>query len=290
MTLRQTIGRPLLKAVAQLPEPIQRAMWAPQVRRICIRLPLVRAVYTVCRDYSGCLRRHPFDAQYGIDTSGLVFPFELQANSQHVDQLNGYMGSQPSIIRRALDALGPIDGYTFVDIGCGKGRPMIVASEYPFDAVLGYDINTDLVATANANAAAIGQRFPDRPPIRATTADVADLVLPNGKVVIFLFNPFGPELISALIRKLEKALSDRTITHLFAVYYHPVSGDIFDGAAALRRWYAATLPYDEHEIGFGPLESEGVVIWQSIRGARPDTCVHRNLPIASKDRLNAVVG
>jgi SAM-dependent methyltransferase len=283
MTLRHTLKQPVLNAIAKLPDGVQRAMLTTPVRHVCTRVPLLRAVYT------GCLRRHPFDLQYGIDTSGLVDALPSKLDQRLAGQLNPYMGSQPSIIRRALDTLGDVTGYTFVDIGCGKGRPLIVASEYPFANVLGFDIGADLVKTANANGATIAKRFPTRPPIRAIHADVTDMVVPSGNIVLFLFNPFGPELIATLLRKLEASLASGVVEHLFVVYDNPVCGDIFDASRSLQRWFAEMLAYAPHELGFGPLEREGVVIWQSVRGARHDAFADRHRSISTKDRLCAMV-
>lgn len=283
MTLRNTLKLPFLNAIAMLPDRAQRAMLTPRMRRICIHLPVLRAVY------SGCLRRHPIDLQYGTDTSGLVDALVLQRDERLVHELNPYMGSQPTIIRRALDTLGDIGGYTFVDIGCGKGRPLIVASEYPFAEVLGYDISSDLVETANANAAAIARRFPARPPIRAVNANVANLATLSGKLVVFMFNPFGPDLMTTLLRNLEAGLASGAIQHLFIVYDIPVCGRVFDDSTYLRRWFATMFPYDPHELGFGPQVEDGVVIWQSVRGARPDAFTTRNRRITTKDRFSAVV-
>lgn len=284
MALRRSLKQPLLNAVAKLPDGVQRAMLAPRLRRICIRVPLLRAVY------SGCLRRHPFDLQYGIDTSGLVDAQALQDDASLAAQLSPYMGSQPTIIRRALDTLCDIAGYTFIDIGCGKGRPLVVASEYPFAGILGYDISADLVKTANANAAEIARRFPQRPAIRAVTANIVDLALPSGKLVVFMFNPFGPELMASLLARLEAGLASGAIEHLFVVYDNPVCGDVFDGSAYLKRWFAQTFAYDRDELGFGPEVEEGVVIWQSARDARPDAFANRDRPITTKDRLSAAIG
>jgi SAM-dependent methyltransferase len=93
----------------------------------------------------------------------------LQRDARLVGQLQPYMGSQPTFIRRALDQLGDIAGSTFVDIGCSKGRPLIVASEYPFALALGCDISADLVKTANANAVVMARRYPQRPPLARCT-------------------------------------------------------------------------------------------------------------------------
>lgn len=281
IALGRALKQPLLNVVARLPDGVQRAMFAPPIRRICIRVPLLRAVY------SGCLRRHPIDLQYGTDTSGLVDPLSLAGDARLASQLSPYMGSQPTIIRRALDTLGDISGYTFVDIGCGKGRPLIVASEYPFALALGYDISADLVRTANVNAAAMARRFPQRPPIRAVNANVSELPVPSGNVVVFLFNPFGPGLMASLLGKLETGLASGAIQHLFIVYDNPVCGAVFDGSSYLKRWYAGVFAYDHHELGFGPEVEETVVVWQSVRGARPDGFADRNRTIKTKDRLSA---
>lgn len=239
--------------------------------------------------YSGCLRRHPIDLQYDTDTSGLVEAMVPQHDEQQVRELNPYMGSQPSIIRRALDTLGDIEGYTFVDVGCGKGRPLVVASEYPFAEAVGFDISSELVEIANLNAARIARRFPARPPIRAFNADVANVTALSGKIVLFMFNPFGPDLMATLLRNLEVGLTDGAIQHLFIVYDIPVCGGLFDDSTYLRRWFAATLPYDPHELGFGPETEDGVVIWQSVRGARPDVYPTRSRRITTKGRYSAVV-
>ncbi|WP_321910691.1 MULTISPECIES: class I SAM-dependent methyltransferase [unclassified Paraburkholderia] len=278
--LGRALKQPLLNAVARLPDGVQRAMFISPIRRIFIRVPVLRAVY------SGCLRRHPIDLQYGTDTSGLVDSNALQRDARLAGQLRPYMGSQPSIIRRALDTLGEIGGYTFVDIGCGKGRPMIVASEYPFALALGYDISADLVRTANANAVVMARRFPQRPPIRALHANVADLQVPSGKVVVFLFNPFGPELMASLLEKLEAGLSSGAIQHLFIVYDNPVCSEIFDRSQLLQRWFAGVFPYDHGEVGFGPEDHENVVVWQSVSGARAAIFADRNRRITTKDRLS----
>lgn len=282
IALRPVLKQTLLNVVAKLPDGVQRAMFAPRIRRVCTRVPLLRAVY------SGCLRRHPIDIEYGTDTSGLVDAPTLR-DATLVGQLRPYMGSQPTIIRRALDTLGNVTGYTFIDIGCGKGRPMIVASEYAFALALGYDISADLVRTANANAAKIAQRFPYRPPIRAIAANVRDLTLPAGNVVVFLFNPFGPELMTALRQKLEAGLANGTIQHLFVVYDNPVCGEVFDSSPLLQRWFASVFAYDHHEVGYGPELEESVVVWQSRRHARPDVFADRNRRIAVRDRLSAAL-
>jgi hypothetical protein len=48
-----------------------------------------------------------------------------------------------------------------------------------------------------------------------------------------------------------------------------VCGDLFDNSPKLSRWFAASLPYDRAELGFGPDIEDSVVIWQGVPNRRP---------------------
>lgn len=259
-TYKKILKRPFVNLLYMLPSRARRFLFIPRVRAMAARVPVLRAVY------SGWDRAHPLDVLYGTDTSGLVEADQLQADHALVDQLKPYMGSQPSIVRRALRTLPHPRGYIFIDLGCGKGRPMIVASEFAFDRVVGVDISADLVRTANQNAALIQARFPDRPPLHAVQGNAANVALPGGKLVIFLYNPFSAEIIEAVLRNLEAAL-EGGIEHAFLVYCNPVYGHRIDASGAFTRWFAQSFDYEPGEIGYGPDAEESVVIWQSRRGA-----------------------
>src|SRR5579872_3203015 len=80
---------------------------------------------------------HPFDAQYGTDTGDYMLPRDLTSGSEH-DSLNyGYSAIAPSVFREALarwrdtlpGAARRLSAYTFVDVGAGKGRALLLAAE-----------------------------------------------------------------------------------------------------------------------------------------------------------------
>ena len=76
---------------------------------------------------------HPFDQQFGVETSGLLFAEELSSKDPHRDLYNsGYFGVAPSAFRQALDRLRlEFANYTFVDLGSGKGRAMLIRLRIP---------------------------------------------------------------------------------------------------------------------------------------------------------------
>ena len=207
-------------------------------------------------------RTHPFDRQYGTETSGVVPVRMIASDSSLASKINPYCGSQPSIIRRAITALGKVDEFHFVDLGCGKGRAMIVASEFPFRSITGVELSPRLAKIASRNMAKVELRFPTRKPIVAIEGNAVKFPLPEGKVVVFFYHSFGEDLLSQLIGEIEfRLLSGHD--PIFFIYYNPVHGNVLDGSAAFARWYADVLPYDESERGFGPDAEDSVVIWKS---------------------------
>jgi SAM-dependent methyltransferase len=163
-----------------------------------------------------------------------------------------------------------VEDYTLLDFGCGKGRAAIVASEFPFRQVIGIELSPVLAAKAQANAAIIANRFPERPGITIINANVLDIALPPGKLAIFAYHPFGGEILAAMVKRLGAALAAGT-PHIFFVYYNPVHADVLDTSPAFQRFYAGEIPYDKSELGFGAEVRDIVVIWQSVRGAIPNS-------------------
>jgi SAM-dependent methyltransferase len=213
-------------------------------------------------------RGHPFDRQFGVDTLGIVTVDEITPDKSLAAQILWYQGSQPSIVRRALAALGDVEDYTLLDFGCGKGRAAIVASEFPFRQVVGVELSPALAAKAQANAAIIAHRFPERPGITIFNANVLEYGLPAGKLAIFAYHPFGPEILGGVVKRMEAALAVDT-PHIFFVYYNPMHADVLDASPAFQRFYAAVIPFDKSELGFGAVKEDAVAIWQSVKGAVP---------------------
>ncbi len=203
---------------------------------------------------------HPFDQRHKTDTSGVLnspgLPGPSGAGGTFI-----YAGSQPSIVRTALGALPSLATFTFVDLGCGKGRPLLVASEFPFHDLLGVEMLPELVAAARKNAVIFQRNFPTRVPIRIEMGDAGTVPFPEGNMVVFLYNPFGEEVMKRVVARIEAALTEGN-RHIFIVYYNPVHGACWDGSTALTRYFAAMLPYSDQERGYGPDFNDAVVIWQ----------------------------
>src|SRR5215469_3038979 len=90
---------------------------------------------------------HPFDQIHGTDTSGLVPAADLVTGHPNDEHVTAYYAVAPSILRelvqrwRDTPPLKPLSRYTFLDLGCGKGRALMLASQFNFREVVGVELN-----------------------------------------------------------------------------------------------------------------------------------------------------
>jgi SAM-dependent methyltransferase len=154
---------------------------------------------------------HPFDNKYGTDTGGYLGPEELVTGQAH-DALNyGYSAIAPSVFREACrrwaDTLpvvsGRIEAYSFVDVGAGKGRAILLAAEQPFRKVIGVELNPDLARIARQNVALHFDRSKTK--IRVIQEDAANFRWPRAPLLVYLYNPFDCSLIGQLAENLAGA-------------------------------------------------------------------------------------
>lgn len=263
---------------------IYEALWAPRVKRVLERVKVVRRIY------NGWERRHPFDVAHGLDTSGYLAPAECAPDDAAMaSQITCYGGSQPSIVRAGLAQLPDREHYGFVDIGCGKGRPLAVASELSFARVVGIEIASELAAAARSNAAILAARFPDRPRIEIRVDDATKPTAAGQRVVYFMYHAFGAELVTRLVESIERQLRDG-LQHAFFVYYNPVHAELLDRSPHFTRWSAAVLPYAADELGFGPDVRDTVVVWQSLPNRYPARAAASRRVVVGPSGMAATLG
>jgi SAM-dependent methyltransferase len=254
-------------AVGRLPV-VSSLIRRPLARGLLKNIPGARLLYG-----SGWDAIHPFDRIHGTQTSGFVSADQLPAEEAARAHAVFYAGSQPSVLREGLKALPPVERCTFVDLGCGKGRPILVASEFPFRDILGVELSPDLATVAERNAAIIAERFPGRTPIRIAVGDASSFPIPSGDVVLFLYNPFGAELVAKVAQRVEAALRTEPRS-IYIVYYNPIAAHCFDASPLLTRRFACQIPCAAEELGYGPDASDPVIIWQG--GTAPPPLVTAN--------------
>jgi SAM-dependent methyltransferase len=159
---------------------------------------------------------HPFDTLHGTDTSGLIpGSVIVQGTSARVEELTAYYGVAPSILHGLLDIWlyrtnpQPIEKTVFLDIGAGKGRAMLLASQYPFLRVEGVELNEPLANIARANISLWHNdlRANALAPLHLHHADATTNPLPKEPTLAFLFHPFELPILRRFLDLVERSIS-----------------------------------------------------------------------------------
>lgn len=203
---------------------------------------------------------HPFDLAEGIDTGGDVPWGQLRSGDWSDPYITAYRPSTPSGVRSILDALPDKERCTFVDIGCGKGRVLAVAAEYPFKKVLGVEISPALFQAAVANANFLNARHPNRPGIEVFRADALEFPLPAGDLMISLFNPFYAAVLKRFVKRLEASLCEHRRT-IWIIYVHPKFKQIIARSPEFTLITEGVWQLDEYDTLHGDLEP--FCVWKS---------------------------
>lgn len=229
---------------------------APYVRRLLLRRYLRLNQKSI----------HPFDVAYGISTSGFVpnFISDPRFNLKKIvtRETNHYGGCVPTCVRRALQTLPDTTApFIFYDLGCGMGRALVAASEFPFQELVGIDLSQDLCMIAQANAKTVAAAYPDRAPIRIVQGDATRLEMRSDRIVVFLYHSFGRETLAPILESLEA--SARAGGDIFVIFENPVNGDLVDASPAFTRWHGEQVRCDAEELGHHADPDEAIVVWRS---------------------------
>jgi SAM-dependent methyltransferase len=230
--------------------------------------PVVIAGYNFRPSGTGWDRKHPYDRAHGTRTSGVLPGFLLRPGDPLDAPTTAYGATQPSIVRTALAAIPDPRHCQFVDFGCGKGRPLLVATEFGFPIITGLELSPTLSRIARRNAGIFSRAHPDRTRIDIVTGDAFLYKLPERKLVVFFYRSFDRPLTARLLVNIETSLRAAE-RDLYVVSYNPTYADLFDASPLLERRYAAQIPCDPSELGYSPDESDAVVIWQNRGNPHP---------------------
>jgi hypothetical protein len=152
-----------------------------------------------------------FDAAHGTDTAAVRVGRELgPAATRGGHLVIHYETTSEAAIRLPLDGLGTdLRGFTFVDLGCGKGKPLLVAASYPFRRLAGVDISSACVHVARRNIARYGPERVDPARFELQVGDAEDFVFAQDPLVVYLYNPFPGAVLERVVANLAASLRER---------------------------------------------------------------------------------
>jgi SAM-dependent methyltransferase len=144
-----------------------------------------------------------FDRRFGVETatrrsvSTLDMPLEIAVHASRYES-----------VARIDDCLQPLDiafdRYTFIDYGCGKGRALLMASDYPFARIIGVEYSAEMAAIARRNIASYRNPAQRCHVIDVVEADAAVYQPPQTACVFFLYNPFDAAILRPVLERIRQ--------------------------------------------------------------------------------------
>jgi 16S rRNA G966 N2-methylase RsmD len=121
-----------------------------------------------------------------------------------------------------------------VDFGCGKGRVLLVASEYGVKLARGIEFAEELCVIARSNCEALKSRRKTLTAFEVVNCDAARYAIKHEENVFFFFNPFDKKILTQVIDNIISSLksSDRKV---LIVYNNPKHKEIIEKGGRFRK-------------------------------------------------------
>ena len=167
----------------------------------------------ILRDWRSLWLQHAvdvaFDRENGVETAGIIPLQALDVSGRWAAQGHRYEATTPVLFHRAFEGLQiDLRRFTFVDIGAGKGRALLLASEYPFCRIVGVEFSRELVAVARRNVARWLEHDRACMDITLMCSDATEYELPPEPLVLYFFNPFEPPVMRSMLDNVVRSFRE----------------------------------------------------------------------------------
>jgi hypothetical protein len=227
---------PLLRAARQWWSDI-----AAREGRMAASQHFLAAIWEFLRDSTPARRRQRYgDADYDWDhhvntTSAAVSWRDRLLGLFH----SPYQPTEPALFHEMLDALrrqAHLDfrEFTFIDLGSGKGRTLLLASDYPFRRSIGVELLPALHQIAQENLQKYRSESQKCFALESICADATAFAFPAEPTMLYLFNPFPESGLQRMLANLEQSLRQNP-RPVYVLYHNPLLENVIGKSAAFTK-------------------------------------------------------
>jgi SAM-dependent methyltransferase len=174
-----------------------------------------------------------FDRKNGLDTDQGHSDYLEHTESANKAFAVAYEPVQVFMFRRMMKDLAiPCSDYTFVDLGSGKGRALVLAQQQGFLNIIGVEFSPQLHAIAKNNVKTFSARSRHGAQVTLLCQDAAEFNFPQSDIALFLYNPFFGPAMEAVIKKIERFIAEEPFD-LVIFYRNPRCAELIDALPGL---------------------------------------------------------
>ncbi len=143
-----------------------------------------------------------------------------------------YQPTEPELFHEMMVALRRqpnfnFADFTFVDLGSGKGRTLLMASDHPFRQIAGVELLPSLDAIAKQNLADYKSESQQCFALESICADATDYLFSAEPTLLYLFNPFPEAVLRRVLANLEQSLRANP-RPAYVLYHNPQLERVLD--------------------------------------------------------------
>jgi len=167
------------------------------------------------------------DAEYDWDFRVNTTGGSVRRHDRFLGLLHStYMPTEPALFHEIFDTLlsaAKIDlrEFVFVDLGSGKGRTLLMASDYPFHKIIGVELLPSLHQSAQENIAAYKSENQKCFAMKSFCGDACEFAFPGKPLVLYLFNPLPEDELVRVLKNLQTSL-EKNLRDAFVLYHNPL--------------------------------------------------------------------
>ena len=198
---------------------------------------LTGELYDFMRDSLPDRRRQRFgdidyDFDFHVNTTGATVGWRDRLLGQF---LSPYQPTEPALFHQMI-AAQEIDfsQFTFIDLGSGKGRTLLMASDYPFRRIVGVELLPELHRAAQENIRGYRNSTQKCFVVEAVCGDACDFVFPAEPILLYLFNPVSETGLRQVIDKLEDSLAQKP-RPIRILYHNPLLEGVLSESSVFRK-------------------------------------------------------
>jgi hypothetical protein len=160
-----------------------------------------------------------YDWDHRVDTTGATVGWR--------DRLLGhfhspYQPTEAALFHEMLAGLAvDLREFTFIDIGSGKGRVLLMASDYPFRRILGLELLPELHRVARENIRKYKSDSQQCFVLESRCVDASVFAFPPVPTVLYLFNPLPEAGLVRMLDTLTASLREHP-RPVFVIYHNPL--------------------------------------------------------------------
>jgi len=213
---------------------ISRSAWqwwhdiATREGRLAATRQLLAALWEFVRDAAPERRRRcygdvEYDWEHRVNTTSAAVAWR--------DRLLGvfhspYQPTESALFHEMVDALREqshtdLRDFLFIDLGSGKGRTLLMASDYPFRRIVGLELLPALHQVAQDNLRKYRSESQKCFALESICTDATEFAFPAQPTVLYLFNPFPESGLRKMIANLEQSLQAHPRA-VHVLYHNPL--------------------------------------------------------------------